>query len=303
MIVKYVDKLIENLPDNFKNTNKPIKIDLVLDGGLFNGSYLLGALYFLKGLENKKYITIERISGCSIGSIVGFLYLIDKFDIAEELYSIFFNDFKKNFKLENLKKLKYYLNKYISDDICDTINDKLFISYYDILNNKKIIKSNFKNKNQILKTLICSCFVPILIDGNILFKDKYLDGLTPFIFNKNKNKILYLDLFGYDKLFGLINVKNENTNFHRILSGLLDTHTFFIKQTNTQMCSYVDDWNIFNFLHFYVKNIIEYFIVKIITFIVFINKYKFINEDNILYKIGKIIFYDIYIILLKTYCL
>ena len=39
------------------------------------------------------------------------------------------------------------------------------------------------------------------------------------------------------------NVKNEKTNFHRILSGLLDIHAFFIKGSNTSMCSYVNDWN------------------------------------------------------------
>ena len=48
MIEQYVNKLIDNLPDNIKNTKKPIVLDLVLDGGVFNGSYLVGALYFLK---------------------------------------------------------------------------------------------------------------------------------------------------------------------------------------------------------------------------------------------------------------
>jgi hypothetical protein len=76
MINEYVIKLIENLPDDIKNVKEPIKIDLVLDGGLFNGSYQVGALYFLKEMENRKYIKIERISGCSVGSIVG-LYVIE----------------------------------------------------------------------------------------------------------------------------------------------------------------------------------------------------------------------------------
>ena len=42
----YVSKLIDNLPDTIKN--KTQNIDLVLDGGVFNGSYLVGILYFLK---------------------------------------------------------------------------------------------------------------------------------------------------------------------------------------------------------------------------------------------------------------
>jgi hypothetical protein len=68
MINEYVIKLIENLPDDIKNVNEPIKMDVVLDGGIFNGSYHVGALYFLKEMENRKYIKIERISGCSVGS-------------------------------------------------------------------------------------------------------------------------------------------------------------------------------------------------------------------------------------------
>ena len=42
MINKYVIKLIDNLPDEIKNVKTPMRIDLVLDGGIFNGSYLVG---------------------------------------------------------------------------------------------------------------------------------------------------------------------------------------------------------------------------------------------------------------------
>ena len=56
MIHEYVIKLIDNLPDDIKNVPEPVVIDLVLDGGVFNGSYLVGALYFLKEMEKRKYI-------------------------------------------------------------------------------------------------------------------------------------------------------------------------------------------------------------------------------------------------------
>ena len=60
MINDYVNKLIENLPDDIKNRTMPEEIDLVLDGGVFNGSYHVGALYFLKEMERRKYIKINR---------------------------------------------------------------------------------------------------------------------------------------------------------------------------------------------------------------------------------------------------
>lgn len=43
MIKKYVEKLIKNLP---KESRKMQIIDVVFDGGAFNGSYLVGAAYF-----------------------------------------------------------------------------------------------------------------------------------------------------------------------------------------------------------------------------------------------------------------
>jgi len=78
MIKKYVEKLIKNLP---KECRKMKTIDLIFDGGAFNGSYLIGAAYFLKRMEEKLYIKIDRISSCSIGSFVSLLYVADRLDV------------------------------------------------------------------------------------------------------------------------------------------------------------------------------------------------------------------------------
>jgi hypothetical protein len=77
---------MENLPENIKNRKKPLKIDLVLSGGAFNGSYILGALYFLKELEREKYIIIKRISTCSVSSFLGLLYLTDNLNYGGNIY-------------------------------------------------------------------------------------------------------------------------------------------------------------------------------------------------------------------------
>jgi hypothetical protein len=143
-----------------------------------------------------------------------------------------------------------------------------------------------------------------LIDGNILYENKYIDGFTPYIFDKELNKkILYLDLFGYDKVGNLLNVKNEKTNYHRILSGLLDIHSFFIKQSSTQMCSYVNDWNIINKSFNYCKILIERWCILII-YIMYNLKTNIPEEfkDTIICKIIMKISYDIFIILLEKYC-
>jgi predicted acylesterase/phospholipase RssA len=103
MIQEYVNKLIDNLPIDIKNTKSPIILDIVLEGGVFNGSYLVGAMHFLKEMEKRNYIKVERISGCSIGSIVGFLYFINKLELMPELYSLVQTDFNKYYNLKILK--------------------------------------------------------------------------------------------------------------------------------------------------------------------------------------------------------
>jgi hypothetical protein len=305
MVKEYVIKLIENLPDNIKNVKSPLILDLVLDGGVFNGSYLIGALYFLKEMEKQNYIKINRISGCSIGSVAAFLYFIDSLDLMSQLYIIANKEFKETHKLKTIKELKQYLIQHIPSDICDKVNDKFYITYYNIKKGEKKIKSKFKDLDEILDSIIKSCFIPYLIDGNILYQSKYCDGINPYIFNKEPNsKILYLDLFGYDKIGNLLNIKNEKTNYHRILSGMLDIHSFFIKQSNTSMCSYVNEWNFTNYFFYYLKFIIERICVYFTCVLIYLeNKVPDEFKSSILSKITIKIIHDVFVILLETYCL
>ena len=307
MINDYVIKLIENLPDDLKNSKTPLRLDLVLDGGIFNGSYLVGALCFLKEMEKRNYIIIERISGCSIGSVVAFLYFIDALDMMPQLYDIVKKEFQNGYKLPTIKDIKKHLKDRTPNDICEKINGKLYICYNNVRKCKKSVRSQYKDTDEIFDTIIKSCFVPYLIDGNFLYDNKYIDGMNPYIFNKVPDKkILYLDLFGYDKIGNLLNVKNEKTNFHRILSGLLDIHSFYIKQSNTQMCSYVNDWSVNNKTFNYIKVLFEKLIMNFIYLGIYFKNiipFGYDFENSIVYKIISKITHDIFIILLETYCL
>ena len=82
---------INNLIDNFKSTDynkKKINIDLILDGGAFSGSYLIGSLLYLKQMEKRNYIEVKRISGCSIGSLLSLVYKLDILDTHEKVYKL-----------------------------------------------------------------------------------------------------------------------------------------------------------------------------------------------------------------------
>ena len=304
MINEYVIKLIENLPDDIKNVNEPIKMDVVLDGGIFNGSYHVGALYFLKEMENRKYIKIERISGCSVGSIAGFLYFIDSLDLMSKLYDLFTKEFRQTYNLNIIKELKKHLSERIPNDICERVNGRFYITYNNIKKGTKHVKSIYKNVDDIINTIIKSSYIPYLIDGNILYENKYIDGMNPYVFTEREKKILYIDLFGTDKLGNLLNVKNEKTNYHRVLYGLLDIHSFFIKQSNTHMCSYVNDWAYSNICFNYIKTIIERICINLIHLLIFVKKYVSDEfKETVFYKILSKISYDIFIIILENYCL
>jgi len=263
-------------------TQKTKEIDIVIDGGAFNGSYAFGCLCFLKELERRNKIKIKRISGSSVGSIIGFLYFIDTNNdsiIFENIYKVILTQFTK-YKTLNLQKL--FMSKEfqvlkdicIKNNICNKVNGKLFIAYHNIKTRRKIIKSKYKSLDDILNTIIKSCYIPIITDRNLCYKNKYVDGMTPYIFSqREKRKILYIDLFGADKIFNLLDVHNEKSSIHRIIHGINDCFTFYIKGCNTQMCSYVDEWGYFLWLKNKFKKIFEFIILMILNKIFMIFNY------------------------------
>jgi hypothetical protein len=275
MIKTYINKFIENLPDEVKQNAKnktPMKIDLVLDGGLFNGSYLVGALYFIKEMESRKYIKIERISGCSIGSLVGLLYFIDALDEFPCLYEELLFHFKREQNFNFIKSLKQKLIQYIPNDICETLFKKLYITFNNIKTGRKIVKNTYKNVAELFESINKSCYVPFIIDGNIVCQNKYIDGMNPYIFKLKANrKVLFMNLLTLDKIGDTLNIKNEKTNFHRILSGMLDIHNFFIKGSQTQMCSFVNNWSWYNYFLMSIRYLIEKIIIYKVFFFTLIN--------------------------------
>ena len=301
MIHQYVNKLIENLD---LKPNAKERLDLIFDGGVFNGSYLIGAAYFLKQMEHNYYIKIERISGCSIGSFVSLLYITNCLDLFTEFYEIVASHFKTTYNLNVFKEVIKKIEPRLPKNICALMSVKIYISFYDLKKRKKIIKHKYKSVDDIFETIYKSCFVPFLMNGNIAYNGRYIDGISPHIFKKETNKkMLFIDLFGYDKIGYLINIKNEKTTYHRVLSGLLDIHNFYIKKSNTYMCSYVQDWNICNRSHYLLKQVIEFFIVCAVQLLIYLK--KMVPEefyDNIISKIFIKIINDIYIILIESYC-
>ena len=301
MLQKYISKLILNLPPQ---TNTQV-IDLVLDGGAFNGSYLAGAMLFLKTMESHNYIRVSKISGCSIGSVVALLYFANNLNLMRSTYASITHVFKTTHLLDIKHILYNIIKSKLPEDICNIVNKRLYISYYNIQTGKQVVKCKYKTVNEILDTIYKSCFIPYIMDGNLCYKNKYIDGLMPYIFEPcNYKKIMYLDLLGKDKILDVMSIKNEKTNYHRILNGILDIHLFYIKNTTTSMCSYVNDWTITHRYYYNFKWLISILIANSIYYYNrIISRMPVADKTSVMNIIGKKIIEEVYIILLERYCL
>ena len=304
MIERYIKKLIENVP--ISCSGKPEVIDLILDGGIFNGSYQIGSLYFLREMENQNKIKIDKISCCSIGAICAILYHINKLELSIKIYDSTLKHFKKHKKLQVMHSfIDNNIRPLLPVDIHKQLSNKLYICYYDVKKQKKVVRKNYKSIDDLLNVIKRSSFVPFLINGDLVYEKKYVDGMNPYILKCEPNKkILYIDLFGYDKFFYALSVKNEKTNFHRILSGVLDIHLFFIKHSSTQMCSYVNRWSVLEWTRNKVfKYIFEKFALYCMVLYIVLKKY--IPEelkDSLVMKVFRRVIQELASIAIDHFC-
>jgi hypothetical protein len=261
----YVNSLIENINSN----NIPKNIDLVLDSGAFNGIYMLGGLIYLRQMKNQNKININRISGSSIGSILGLLFIVDKLDLSIEICNKAFKILRKN---QDLRKFKFLLedilDKHITESDLNKINNKLYITYFDLTKGKQILKKKYKNLQELKYSILKSMHVPYLFDRNITDNEGCIDGSFPHIFKIKSNKsrkILFINLQSIDKIINIIYIKNEKNLYPRLFNGLLEMHKFFSDGKNTNMYSYVNEWSIRDIFLFRLREIIYTLIIYIFS--------------------------------------
>tara|TARA_B100001094_G_scaffold332639_1_gene405603 strand:- start:2120 stop:3028 length:909 start_codon:yes stop_codon:yes gene_type:complete len=275
--------IIKKLADNFIIKEKSKDIDIVIEGGFLNGLYSLGALLLIKELENRKYFNVHRISGASVGSIMGFAYLSDSLLDIPNYFKKARYHFKKNMNLLIIKN--------IIEDHCISLTnekfnflkkDKLYISYTK--NGIKKIRYRYKNKKELLDSILKSIHVPYLITGNyyhICGDNKYLDGGQPYIFNNRDTndlrKILYLD---NSNILTMFSAKSELNCHGRILEGALQCYNYLLKEKKGFLCSYLHKWNMYDYMCLRLKQISCFIIMY---FVFFIEKYGSIIFSS-LYK-------------------
>jgi predicted patatin/cPLA2 family phospholipase len=284
MFKSQITNLINNIPERI--TKEPLELDIVLEGGGFNGSYELGVLYFIKELVERKYIKINRISGASIGSILGLCYLTNKLDLFIDNYKQTREEWRETISLKVIQKLIIDLCDLITEEEFSLIkNNKLYTTFFSLKDKKQIIKQNYETIDELKECIIKSCYLPYIVDNDIGYKCEeqyFIDGGHPYIFhNREKsglNKILYISINQLKNIPKMITTKNENNIYGRVLKGILDCYEFFLNQNNgfykeTELCSYVNEWKTTKYISLYIKQFSILIFVYLITYIhILINK-------------------------------
>lgn len=314
MLKPYINHFIDSLCKSSScfTLDKPLILDIVFEGGLFNGSYLAGGLFYLKELENRKIICIQRLSGCSIGAITALLYFIDNEEIILKIYQLASQHFKEKYNLNMFPILFDLLRTNLPDNIMERINGKLYISYYNVKTREQVVKKTYKNIDDLFETIRRSCSFPYVIDKKLFYKKVYIDGLYPYLFNnendtnnnsKNK-KILYFNIHQFNKLGGMLSIKNEPTNIYRILEGILEIHILFLTGKKTNICSFANDWTLIDHLYYYFFTFFMNLFFVLLHYIYIVRNMIQHSQEK---ENGHIDFYklmhNMYIYLLKKYCI
>ena len=236
LIKEYTKALIQNVD----KTHLPKELNLIFDGGVFNCGFASGVALYVKTLEETNLIKINKISGCSAGSLIALWYITGCKDSGIKYFENMMQSFKETL---NFIELKNSLSVFVDELFLDNKNidismldNKLFINYYDTSKNKKKVISKFMNKEHLIKCILRACHIPYIIDGNSRCDEHYIDGIVPHIFNDGES--LFIKLLTFNKLSRSFILKSEANIHFRLLSGVSDANDFFTTG-KSDMCCYV----------------------------------------------------------------
>ena len=317
-----LSSLIDNVNNKIINENdsRILDLDITMSGGAFNSNYLVGCLYFLREMQEKKLIRIHRMSSCSASSLIAFLFLTNNLELFQDkLYEMIVTSFRSNktfiFTESNFQSITGIIKCSLPPDDETTlkmVNKKLYITYFDVKRRRKIVKKKYKTVKDIFETIKKSSYIPHITMNELMYRNRYMDGCTPHIFENGKRKQLFISMIGKDKIKDSMILKNDKNGVHKIINGMLDAYYFFFRGcAGTSMCSYVDNWSYLTNLKYKLLNTVLLAFCYLFYFYIFYIKgplflYAENSSNTIEVKIGMAV-YSILKKLLHTliehYCL
>jgi predicted patatin/cPLA2 family phospholipase len=276
------NKQIKNLISNIHKPPEPTTLDIVLEGGAFNGMYEIGAMLFVKELEKQNYIKVNRISGASIGSLIAFSYFTDNLENVVTSYKHLKEHWRENLNLEYYEtQLNKIINEMDEKNITHLLNDKLYINYHNVYTLEETVQTTYKDKWDIRDAILKSSHIPTITNQNICQEQFFIDGGQPFIFpeieRKQNYKQLYISINNIRDLSSMMRVKDNNPDA-KILAGILECYQLFNTETKTTLCSFIDQWNTMDYIMLRGKRFFLHFIV--ISLFLFINIQEIIERNE-----------------------
>jgi hypothetical protein len=272
-----VSSLVDNIDKNCINgSNDVLDLDIIMSGGAFNANYLVGCLYFLREMQSRNKIRINRMSSCSASSLIAFLFLTNNLELFQDkLYEMIVTSFRNNktfifteSTLQNMMEIIKCSLPLDNETTLKIINKKLYITYFDVKRRKKVVKKQYKTLQDVFETIKKSSYIPLVTMNELLYCNRYIDGCTPYIFKENgKRKQLFISMLGKDKIKDSVVLKNDKNGLHKIINGILDAYYFFFRGCKgTSMCSYINSWSFSTNLKYELLNSLSFILCNLLHF-------------------------------------
>ena len=253
-----IETFVDALQENIGPSDVPQEIDLVLDVGMFGGAYMIGVVYYLYALEKKGLTKVIRISGASVGSIVAVLYLTGRFEQAISItHSVFVDELKRT---QDLHRFRDMIEKEVPWELERLKTTELHISYRDASTRTLTTCCKFDKKEDLVEAIARSCHVPLMTANSVAEDDKYFDGICPKLFVDKLRPSLFVTPNSCGMFLSTFSLSREKNAAYRILFGIEDAHRFFsrAKDGKSKMCSYVEDWGVFDMISYRNREILAY---------------------------------------------
>lgn len=289
LMKEYIKALVENADTN----TIPNELNVIFDGGVFNGVMAAGIALYIKTLEQHQKIKINKISGCSAGSLIALWFICGCKETSIHYLENLIKNFKEDF---NFSQLKTLLHDFVNDlfantstkmtkdslsnntkdndntkDMLTILNNRLFINYYDTQEHKQIIVSVYNTKEEIVQTLMRSCFIPYIMDGNARCDERYMDGMVPYLF-KDNCETLFVKLVTFNKCSRALVLKSEANIHFRLITGVTDANNFFTTG-KSDMCLYIKNRTYYDILFFRGREICAISLFTFIEWMFILKKY------------------------------
>ena len=255
----YIRTLVERV-NRIHHTYIPITIDLIFDGGAFNGGMGLGVAMYLKELEKTNRIKVKRVSGCSIGSLIALYYLTNMTYNINDMFLSIRKCFKQRFDLTQYAVcVRDFIFNHMTEDV-SLINNVLHITYYDMVVGKQIVETSFESREHLAECIIRSSHVPFISNREFKYMNRYLDGISPHIFNDRARPAIFVMVVTRYNFQRVFNVTFENNINERLLLGINDIDTL-LTSGKSQMCSYYNEWTLVSRITLRIREIFFLYVI------------------------------------------